>query len=49
METKIERERLEQVLRGQYEWIDEVHQWLEEEQKHDDILRAVCSVHARSG
>jgi hypothetical protein len=41
METRIERDRLEQVLRGQYEWMDEVHQWLEEEQKHDDVLRAV--------
>lgn len=41
MGTKIERERLERVLRGQHEWMDQIHQWLAEEEKHDDILRAV--------
>lgn len=41
METKTERDRLEQVLRGQHQLMDQVHQWLEEEDKHDHILRAV--------
>jgi hypothetical protein len=41
MATSTEHERLEQVLRGQHALMDEVHQWLEEEQKQDDILRAV--------
>lgn len=41
METKIERDRLERVLRGQHQVMDQVHHWLEEENKHDDILRAV--------
>ncbi len=41
MATSTERDRLEHLLRGQQALMDEVHQWLEEEQKHDDILRAV--------
>jgi hypothetical protein len=41
MATHTQEQRLEQVLRGQHVLMDEVHQWLAEEQKHDDILRAV--------
>lgn len=41
MATSTDRERLERILRGQQQLMDQVHQWLEEEQKHDDILRAV--------
>ncbi len=41
MATHTERERLEQVLRGQLEFLDEVHALLEEEQKQDDIRRAI--------
>lgn len=41
METNTQRDRLERVLRGQLQLMDEVHSWLEEEEKHDDILRAV--------
>lgn len=41
MDTSTERDRLERVLRGQQELVDQVHQWLQEEQKQDDILRAV--------
>ena len=41
MGTMTETERLEQVLRGQYRLMDQVHAWLEEEDKHDHILRAV--------
>jgi hypothetical protein len=41
MATSTERERLERLLRGQQQILGEVHQWLAEEQKHDDILRAV--------
>lgn len=41
MATSTERERLERFLLGQHTLLTEVHQWLEEEQKHDDILRAV--------
>lgn len=41
MDTKIERDRLERVLRGQHQLMDQVHNWLQEEEKHDDILRAV--------
>jgi hypothetical protein len=41
METRTERERLERVLRGQHKLMDEVHQWLEDEDKQDRILRAV--------
>jgi hypothetical protein len=41
METRTEHDRLEQVLRGQYQLLDEVQQWLDEEEKHDSILRAV--------
>jgi len=29
------------MLRGQLQLVEQVHQWLHEEQKHDDILRAV--------
>ena len=41
MATSTERERLERLLLGQRTLVAEVHQWLEDEQKHDDILRAV--------
>lgn len=41
MATSTERDRLERVLRGQQALVDQVHQWLEEEQKQDDVLRAV--------
>lgn len=40
MAAKTERERLEKVLLGQVELVQQVHAWLEEEQKRDDILRA---------
>lgn len=32
---------MEQLLRGQQSLVDEVHQWLQDEQKHDDLLRAI--------
>ena len=41
MATSTDRERLEQLLRGQFHLVEQVNQWLYEEQKHDDILRAV--------
>jgi len=41
MATSTERDRLERMLYGQAQLVDQVHQWLQEEQKHDDILRAV--------
>lgn len=41
MATSTERERLERILRGQQDLMDQVHTLLAEEQKHDDILRAV--------
>ncbi|MEO8590508.1 MAG: hypothetical protein ABI432_14120 [Flavobacteriales bacterium] len=41
MATSTERDRLERMLRGQLQLVEQVHQWLREEQKHDDILRAV--------
>lgn len=41
MEPRTERERLEQVLIGQTELMFEVHLWLEEEQKRDDLIRAL--------
>ncbi len=41
MDTSTERDRLERVLRGQQALVDQVHQWLQEEQKQDDVLRAV--------
>lgn len=41
MSAHTERERLEQVLLGQARLVEQVHGWLEEEQKRDDILRAV--------
>ena len=41
MAMHTQQERLEQVLLGQYRLMDEVNQWLAEEEKHDDILRAV--------
>lgn len=40
MAARTEHERLEQLLRGQAELMQEVHLLLGEEQKHDDILRA---------
>ena len=41
MSTRTEQERLEQVLIGQSELLFQVHLWLDEEQKHDDIIRAL--------
>lgn len=41
MAARTERERLEQVLLGQSELMFEVHGLLEEEQKRDDVIRAV--------
>lgn len=41
MAAHTERERLEQVLIGQSELMFQVHLWLEEEQKRDDLIRAV--------
>ena len=41
MEPRTERERLEQVLIGQTELMFEVHLWLQEEQKRDDLIRAL--------
>lgn len=41
MSAKTERERLEQVLLGQARLLEQVNDWLDEEQKRDDILRAV--------
>ncbi|MCB9184584.1 MAG: hypothetical protein H6591_11770 [Flavobacteriales bacterium] len=41
MSAHTERERLEQVLLGQARLVEQVRGWLEEEQKRDDILRAV--------
>ena len=41
MATSTEKERLEQLLRGQQALVDQIHQWLQEEQKHDDVLHAV--------
>lgn len=41
MSAHTERQRLEQVLLGQSRLVEQVHGWLEEEQKRDDILRAV--------
>lgn len=40
MATHMERERLERLLRGQADLMQEVHLLLGAEQKHDDILRA---------
>ncbi len=40
MAAHTERERLERLLRGQAELMQEVHLLLGAEQKHDDILRA---------
>lgn len=41
MTPRTERERLEQVLIGQSELMFQVHLWLAEEQKRDDLIRAV--------
>ena len=41
MATRTEKERLEQVLMGQSELLFQVHLWLDEEQKRDDIIRAL--------
>lgn len=41
MDTSTEHERLTRILRGQHALMAEVHQLLAEEQKHDDVLRAV--------
>lgn len=43
MAAHTERERLEQVLLGQSELMFQVHLWMEEEQKRDDIIRALVS------
>lgn len=49
MATRAEIERLELLLRGQAELLQEVHLILGEEQKHDDVLRAavLSSMHER--
>jgi hypothetical protein len=41
MATHLEHQRLERILLGQHQVVDEVHHLLEQEQKHDDIIRAV--------
>jgi hypothetical protein len=41
MATHLEHQRLERILLGQHQLVDEVHQLLEQEQKQDDIIRAV--------
>ena len=41
MATHIERQRLEQILLGQHEFLDEVYGLLDQEQKQDDVIRAV--------
>ncbi len=41
MEIKTDRDRLERVLRGQFQAMDQIHLWLKEESKHDALLRAV--------
>lgn len=41
MAARTENERLEQLLRGQAQLLQEVHLLLSEEQKHDDVLRAM--------
>lgn len=41
MATSTEHERLSRILRGQEALLTEVHQLLAEEQKQDDVLRAV--------
>ncbi len=40
MRAKTERERLEQVLLGQAEWLHAVHELLADEQHRDDMIRA---------
>lgn len=40
MRAKTERERLEQVLLGQAELLQEVHELLADEQQRDDLIRA---------
>jgi len=41
MATSTDQNRLEGILLGQQVLVDEVHLWLAEEQKRDDIVRAV--------
>ncbi len=41
MATSTERERLEKVLLGQSELVYQVHLWLDDEQKRDDLIRAL--------
>ncbi|MBK7382243.1 MAG: hypothetical protein IPI81_02750 [Flavobacteriales bacterium] len=41
MAARTEHERLEEVLLGQSTLLFEVHGWLEDEQKRDDVIRAV--------
>lgn len=41
MDLSTEQERLQRILRGQVEFMDQVHDLLAEEQKRDDILRAL--------
>ena len=41
METHLERQRLEEILLGQHQVLEVVYDLLEQEQKHDDVIRAV--------
>ncbi len=41
MATHLERQRLEKILLGQHQVLEEVYDLLEQEQKHDDVIRAV--------
>jgi hypothetical protein len=41
MATHLDRQRLERILLGQHEFMQEVYGMLEQEQKHDDVIRAV--------
>lgn len=41
MDPYIEQQRLQRILRGQVEFMDQIHDLLAEEQKRDDILRAL--------
>lgn len=49
MAARTERDKLEQLLRGQADLLQEVHLLLGQEQKYDDILRAtvLSSMHER--
>jgi hypothetical protein len=41
MATRTERQRLEEILLGQHQLLDDVYGLLDQEQKHDDVIRAV--------